>query len=165
VPRAGARDIEAKVLSVVVSAHQPLSKAQIAEHADLSSDQVTKPLQRLVASGRVRATGATKSRRYHAAEHQPHSEARARTEAGLKRNARKLDDAVGRVGLRDRVMKAVAADPAALDNDRLAAALDAHPDDVADATNWLVSKSRLQMAEDGTYRRSVAEAAREIAAA
>lgn len=62
-------------------------------------------------------------------------------------------------------MKAVSADPAALDNRRLAQALNADLEDVADACEFLVSANRLQMAGDGTYLRSVAEAAREAAAA
>jgi DNA-binding Lrp family transcriptional regulator len=163
--RPGARDLEAKVLSPIISSNQPLSKAQIAERSDLTVKQVTQPLQRLVAAGTVLASGATVSRRYRAAGHEPHSEARARTEAGTARNAKKMTDAVGRVGLRDRVMKAVSADPASLDNRRLAEALDADLEDIADACGVLVGKGRLQLNEDGTYLRSVAEAAREVAAA
>lgn len=163
--RAGARDLETKVLSAIISSNQPLSRAQVAERAGLTVGQVKKPLQRLVAAGKVRASGATVSRRYQGGEHQPHSEAGARTTAGRERSAATITDAVARVGLRDRVMKAVSADPASLDNHRLALALNATLEDIADACEWLVSKNKLQMHSDGTDLRSAAEAAREIAAA
>ncbi len=163
--RAGTRDLEAKVVSAIISSNQPLSRAQIAERTGLTIGQVKNPLQRLVSAGKVIASGATVSRRYQAGEHRPHSEAGARTTAGRERNAAKITDAVSRVGLRDRVMKAISADPAALDNSRLAQALDADLEDIAEACSQLVGKGRVQMAEDGTYLRSVAEAVREIAAA
>lgn len=95
-----------------------------------------------------------------AAGHAPHSEHGARTKAGRARSDQRLNDAVARVGLRDRIMKAISADPCALDNGRLALALDAHPDDVADACEQLIARDRLQLADDGTYLRSVTEAAR-----
>lgn len=163
--RTTARDVEAKIVSAVISSNMPLSLAQIAERTGMTKAQLKPRLQPLVAAGKVQATGATVSRRYTAGEHEPHSEAGRRTTAGRERNAAKLTDAVGRVGLRDRVMKAITADPAALDNRRLALALDADLADIADACEFLVGKGRVQMADDGSYLRSVAEAAREYAAA
>jgi hypothetical protein len=165
VARGGPRDRDAAVLSAILKANRPVSKQQLADLTGLNGDQLAAPLKRLIDAGKVAAQGATKARRYAASGHKWHSQERAKTEEGAVRIERELTDAVGRVGLRDRVMKAVAADPAALDNNRLALALNAALDDVADATSWLVGKDRLQMAEDGTYLRSVAEAAREVAAA
>jgi predicted transcriptional regulator len=163
--RADQRDRDAKVLSAVISANRRVAKRDVVAALDLTTPQIEASLKRLVEAGRIVATGEKSLRRYSAAPHEWHSQKRAKVEEGTARNARKLTDAVGRVGLRDRIMKAVAADPAALDNNRLALALDADLEDVAEATSWLVGKDRLQMAEDGTYLRSVAEAAREVAAA
>lgn len=164
-PRTSSRDVEAKVLSAVISSNMPLSRAQIAERTNLTVNQLKHVLTRLVDDGRIIATGATINRRYQGGDHQPHSEAGARTAAGRARSAAKITDAVARVGLRDRVMKAVSADPCALDNQRLALALNADLADIADACSYLVGKNKLQLGEDGTYLRSAAEAAREVAAA
>lgn len=163
----GARDIDAKVLHTILNASGPIAKRDILTRVDLdlSVGQLEGSLRRLADAGKVTAEGQTTKRRYRAGGHRPHSEAGARTAAGRERSAAKLTDAVGRVGLRDRVMKAICGDPAALDNARLAQALDADLEDVADACSQLVGKGRVQMAEDGTYLRSVAEAAREVAAA
>lgn len=165
VAREGQRDRDAKVLAVVLKVNRPVAKRDVVATVDLTVTQVEASLKRLVEAGRIAATGEKSLRRYSPAEHEWHSKKRAEVEEGTARNNRKIDDAVGRVGLRDRVMKAIAADPAALDNQRLALALDADLQDIADACEYLVGNGRVQMADDGTYLRSVAEAAREVAAA
>jgi hypothetical protein len=152
------RDRQGKILHVLIQSGRKLSKDELVGLTGFTKHEITKPLQQLVADERVIADGATKSRRYRAAklgeEREFHSDIREQQEKTARRNAAKVTDAVARVGLRDRVMKAVLADPDALTEDRLALALNADRDDVAEACGWLLQRHRVQLNPDGTYRRA-----------
>jgi hypothetical protein len=151
--KATGRDAEAKVLSVILAANRPLSRAQIVDASGLAPGQVKGPLQRLVADGKVKATGVTKSRRYEAGEHRPHTAKRAQVDTGTARIAAQEKAAVMRIAERERVTKAIAADSGKLNDSRLAAALSMDVDDVADACDALLSRGAIRRDGDGTYWR------------
>jgi DNA-binding Lrp family transcriptional regulator len=150
-PRPADRDHEAKILNALISHNQPLSRAQIADLTGLTVAQLTKPLRRLVAAERVTATGATVSRRYTAAQPAEQSEQAAKVKAGVKRNAEKLTDAVQKIGLREKVMRAVRSKPGQLTIADLARQLEAVEEDVVEAVAHHVEREQLTCASDGTY--------------
>lgn len=153
--RATARDIEAKVVSAVISANQPLSRAQIVERTGLTVPAIKNPLQRLVAAGKIHAQGATINRRYSAGDAPPpHTAKRAEVEKGTARIAAQEKAAVMRIGERDRVMKAIAADSGKLNDSRLADALGMDVDDVADACDALLANHAIRRDGNGTYWRN-----------
>jgi hypothetical protein len=142
----GARDAEAKVLSALISSNRPLSKAEVSEKSGITGEQLGGALKRLTVAGQLRVSGATRSRRWcKVKEHTPHTAAGRNIKAATERNAKRLDDNVKRVGLRERVLKAIAADPAALNEDRLAQALNAHPDDVKEACAKLIELEKIEL--------------------
>lgn len=149
------RDTEGKVLSAVLKANQPLSAQAIADQTGIPRGALKKILRRLVDNRQLAAEGATRTRRYRSVERESfHTAHRERTEAGRKRNGDAESARLAGVVLRDRVMKAVAADDNALTADKLAEALNAAAADVEQALAWLVERDRLHLNEDGTYRRN-----------
>lgn len=154
----GDRDIAARITSALLSCNQPLSRAQLADRAGLTVAQITKPLRAAVTSGAILATGATVSRRYSVAPVES-SEQGAKVQAGAERNAEQLTDAVQRIGLRERVLRAVLAQSGELDAAALAAKLEAHEQDVTDAAAWHVERQQVVKGDDGRYWRGP-EAAR-----
>jgi hypothetical protein len=90
-PRSTERNIEAKIIHVVLKATGPLSRNEIAEQVGTSLAGVKNPLQRLVKAERIVAEGNTRNRVYRAAPHAPHSEHRARTQKGQERGAAQFD--------------------------------------------------------------------------
>lgn len=159
--RVSARDHEAKVLHVLATNGGSQSQATIIDVSGLSQGIVRDCLRRLVKDGRVLAEGATRNRRYRLAGKQPQTELAAKVQTSVQRNASELSDRVSRIALRDRVLKAIAADADALNEDRLAQALEADRDEVAEACGWLLERDRVCLNPDGTYRR---DARREMAA-
>jgi DNA-binding GntR family transcriptional regulator len=152
------RDRQGKILHVLIQSGRKLSRDELVKLTGLTTNELKRPLQRVVADGRVLAEGATKARRFRIPKQGDevgfHSDVRERQATTARRNATKVTDAVARVGLRDRVMKAILADPDALTEDQLARALDADRDDIAEACGWLLQRHRVQLNPDGTYRRA-----------
>lgn len=159
--RPTSRDREATVLSVLISSNQPMSKAQIADRTGLSVGQLDQPLRALLADGKATATGKTVSRRYAAVPdaRPPQSEHGAKAAAGRERNAAIEMSAVQRIGVRDRVLKAVLGRPGELDDEALVGHLDVGFADVADAVAYLMERDTITRDADGCYVRT-AEAAR-----
>lgn len=153
--KAAARDIEGKVLSAILNANRPVSRDDIAATTGMPKEKFEKQLRKLVVGKRVIAEGGPRNRRYHSAPREFHSTHRARTEAGKEPPAQEAAR-VSRVGLRDRVMKALSAQP--MTEVDLAAALGLDRDAVAEATGWLLERDRLHLDPDGTYRRNGAKA-------
>jgi len=144
-PRAqSARDADAKVLSTVVSSNRPLAKTEIAERSGIKGERLDGAIRRLVQSGGIIAEGATRSRRFRRdKDHQPHTAAGRKVKAAREAGAKRLDDNVKRVGLRERVLKAIAADPRKLTAGFLAQRLEAHPDDITEALDKLVEQGKV----------------------
>jgi hypothetical protein len=141
----GVRDTDAKVLSAAITSNRPLAKAELAEHSGVKGEQLNGAIRRLVQSGQLIATGATRSRRYNSSkDHAPHSERGRKMKAATEASAKRLDDNVKRLGLRERVLKAIAADPGQLSQSRLGHALDAHPDDIAEAVGALIDRNKIE---------------------
>jgi DNA-binding Lrp family transcriptional regulator len=153
------RDFTAKILSALISSNQPLSRAQIADLSGLTVQQITNPLRAAVNAGKVIATGATVSRRYTAAQALPHSEQSAKVKAGTTRNAVKMTTAVQKIGLREKVMRAVRSKPGQLTIADLARHLKAVEEDVVEAVAHHVEREQLTCASDGTYTAAALRAA------
>lgn len=151
VARPGARDVEAKVQSVVLKANGPLSFAQIVERSEQPETQARKALQKLVNDGKIEAQGATKARRYRKVKHERPSELGRSVEASAERNKRSMAEATDRIVLRDRVLKAIAADPESLTEHRLAQALDVDVTAIGEACEWLVDHNKITAHADSTY--------------
>lgn len=148
----GSRDADARVLGVVLGRNGKMSKAEIAEKSGLSRNQLNAAMKRLLAAGTLNAEGATVKRRYWKGDAPPvHSEQRGRQDATRESNAAKQDAAIARVGLRDRVLRSVAAEP--LTEDQLATTLFVGREDIADACGWLLERNRVHLNPDGTYIR------------
>jgi hypothetical protein len=164
--RAGSRDLEGKVLGLILRSNRPLAPAEINAAVGRDAQAVRPILKRLVAAGQIEATGATSARRYSKVkQHEFHTEQRTRQETTQQRNAAKIEDGVARVVFRDHVAKAIAADPDSLTIDRLAQALNADPADVTEACAWLVEHNQVLVNDDGTYARNAHGRARLRAAA
>lgn len=150
-----ARDRQAKVLHLVMT-RGPISPAEIREATGYTETSLGRALKDLLAQGRVTATGTRSSRRYSVADKPaPHTEHGARTAAGQQRNREAVTQRQERVVLRERVRKAIAADPDSLTEDRLALALGVDRDLIADATGYLLARNEVGLNPDGTYRRRV----------
>jgi hypothetical protein len=163
--RAGSRDLEGKVLGLILRSNRPLAPGEINAAVGRDAQAVRPILKRLVAAGQIEATGATSARRYSKVkQHEFHTEQRTRQETTQQRNTAKIEDGVARVVFRDHVAKAIAADPS-LTIDRLAQALNADPADVTEACNWLVEHNNVLVNDDGTYTRNAHGRARLRAAA
>lgn len=164
--RASTRDLEGKVLGLILRSNRPLAPAEINAAVDRDAQVVRPILKRLVASGQIEATGATSARRYSKVKQREfHTDQRTRQETTAQRNAAQVSDGIARVVFRDHVAKAIAADPDSLTVDRLAQALNADRDDVAEACSWLVEHNKIAENDDGTFARAPASRARLRAAA
>lgn len=157
--RPTARDHQATVLSTLITSNMPLSRAQLIERTGLKPATLDRTTRALLDAGRIIGKGQTRARRYAAAPTGPHSEIAQRADVSRKRNAVALTTAIQRVGLRDRVWKAVLAQPGQLDEQQLAEALTATPEDIAEAVAWLVDRDRIAPRVDG-YVRTTTEATR-----
>lgn len=152
--RPGDRDIDAKIVSALMNAVE-LSANEIAEQQRLDKDLTQRAARRLAEKGRLIPVGSGRWRRYRLAPQDGfHSDHRARTEAG-KESPQEHAAKISRVGLRDRVMRAIAAKP--MTEIDLAAALGIDRDDVAEATGWLLERDRVHLEPDGRYRRNGAK--------
>lgn len=156
--RPSARDYGATVVSSLISSNQPLTKAQIADVTGIPAVELLQLLQDLCATGRVTTIGAGHGRRYDVPPPAPKSDHAARTQAGRERNAARMTSAVQRIGLRDRVMKAVMAQPGELGVRRLAEMLEEDGEDIREALAWHVERERLELVGDGYARTSRAVA-------
>jgi DNA-binding Lrp family transcriptional regulator len=146
-PSATPRDIDAKIIGALLKTNRRMSATQIAEHAGVEKDTLRKPLQRLVTTGQVIATGATKNRVYAAGAAPKTSEVSAARTNGVKKAATSEMNGVMRVKVLDLIRR----DPAALTEDRIAAGLLADRDDVAFACGKLLETGKVILNPDGTY--------------
>lgn len=154
--RLAPRDVEGKVLHAIIKANTALSASQVADRVGMPKGKpLMRALRALVRDGKVLAEGATKSRRYRRTQLEEfHTETRAKVEASKTRNTDDEASRIRRVGLRDRVLKAIAADPDALDVDRLALALNEPRDDIANACEAMILSRKIVRGDDGTFRRN-----------
>ena len=154
------RERQAKIMHAILSANPSarLAMGDLARLAGLTTAQADRPVSALVKAGKLVAEGIPPHRRYSRGPQEFHTERRRQVEATVQKRRAIETDAVARVGLRDRVMKAIAADPDCLTEDRLALALEAHRDDVAEACGWLLERDRVTLNPDGTYRRNATQA-------
>lgn len=156
--RAGARDHEAKVLAVVVQSNRPVANSDIVGTTGLSEDMVRRTLGRLVAADKIIRTGAARGTRYHPADHKPHSERRAKVDASTERNANQLQDKVALIGLRDRALKAVLADPGKLTTADIAQALNANEADTTTVLEQLAAQGKIAPGIQRRWARTAAAA-------
>lgn len=155
-PRRAQGDSATKVLRAMLSVgagKRQFTSQGLVEATGLTANQVKRALATLREQDRVISTGPPTNRRHRLAARAPHTEARARAETTMERNGADRDAAIARVKLRDRVMTAVASDPDALTDARLAQALGVDDEVVAQATGWLQERGMLALNDDGTWKR------------
>lgn len=147
------RDVEAAILAYLLDHRNGVTTVELEKNIDASRPTLTKVLRILRESGRVRSEGKTANRRHYPAAQEPHSEQGERVKAAVERVETTLTTNVEKLGLRDRVLKAILADPDALDPDKIAWAVDEHLERVELVLQELVVRGQLIENRDGTYGR------------
>lgn len=151
-PRFSERDLEGKIVHVLMR----LGKVKGSEiDARLGIDALTRRaiVERLIRERRVDAEVGRGGLRYKLAPQDFHTDARVVLERTKAVNHERLTDGIARVVLRDRVMKAIAADPGRLTVSRLGDLLDVHILDVAEACKRLCELRLVERDSDCTFRR------------
>jgi DNA-binding transcriptional ArsR family regulator len=145
-----------KVVSALLHLNRAASLDELVETTGLSKNTVQRHLTALITDETCEATGATKSRRFRARRRDrtdsdnPVTAKRAQTLIDNERNAL---DAVQRVGLRDRIVKAILADRGKLGLGEIHQRFLEAPGEVQSALDYLVSKQRIVANADGTFSR------------
>lgn len=142
--RGGQRDRDGKLLSALLKATGPRRLTELAEAAGLSEPQARESMKRLEADGKAARDGKGRSTRYRkVAQEGFHTEARAKAEASRAHGQSQADAGARRVVVRDRVMKAVAAEPGKHYEASLAKQLGFTETEVNQAVAYLLGKNRL----------------------
>lgn len=127
-----------------VHEHGRVKAAAVAEAVGISVEAVRQHLKALVDSSQIQAEGATSSRVYFTTSNGDHA-------AGTRRQAKSTGTTAPLPQLKRQVLDAIARDPGALTEDRIAQALHVDREDVAVATGELLDQGDVILAPDGTY--------------
>lgn len=146
------------VLAVLRATHDWTKAAEINASVEGSPAAIRQTVKMLVKRGLVEAEGATSTRRYRAVKG-PVSEARARTEAGARKNAATTDAKVRGVSERNQIVELVTKNQGDLDDARLAQALNLDRDTIGEHTCVLLDRGRIRLLGSGCYALPVKSAA------
>jgi DNA-binding Lrp family transcriptional regulator len=139
----------------IIHRRAPIAVGQIARELGSSPGAVSAMVRQLAARGLVVGEGATVRRTYRAVGQDSQ---RQRTEQGKQRVARAESDRLRAITLRERVLKAIAAEPEALSEKRLTEVLGVEREEIADACGRLLLDDKIDLKPDGTYRRNASSA-------
>lgn len=152
VGKLSARDDRAKIIHWLLG-HPDRTARQIQAGTGVAMPTVQRIVKALRATGQFEISGGVSSHtRYRAIRHAKNS--RQKAEQSFVSNAQRMTDAVRIVGTRERIRKAIAAEPGRLNVESLAERFGIHEADARDAVDRLLQLG--EIIRDGAgFRRSV----------